>query len=905
MSLTSEQRTAVVAYRLEKAYEDMKAARLCANNNLWNSAANRLYYAAFHAASALLISHGIETMTHGGVQGQLGLHFVKTGILTKNEAKLYSMLLDVRQTGDYSDSFDWQKEDILPLFDPTLAFIQKIDSLLTNNNTRNNNHSNMYKILKKEQLTDTIFLMDVEAPWIAENGLPGQFVIVIPHDKGERVPLTICDIDKERQSVTIVFQVVGPSTQRLLDMNEGDEIFTIVGPLGRASELIEEHKEGKLEGKRILFVAGGVGTAPIYPQAKWCKENGVACDVILGARNKGLIFFEEKMRAVCDNLYVMTDDGSYMEKGLVTNKIDDLIENKGLKYDACVAIGPLPMMKFVSLTTKKYNLRTIVSLNSMMVDGTGMCGACRVVVGNEVKFTCVDGPEFDGHLVDFDSAMKRLAKPDARKYRIATQEEGHHCNLADATFKAIEVAEKQRQLPREQAPEERIHNFDEVSLGFNEEQAVKEASRCLHCKKPLCVGKCPVSIQIPDFIEAVKNRDFAKAAEIIAQDSALPAVCGRVCPQESQCEGACILGVKGQPIAIGTLERFVADWSREHAQPKVEKKECSCCCGKAKRKVAIIGSGPSGLTCAGDLAKKGYAVTIFEALHHAGGVLVYGIPEFRLPKQKVVAPEIEKLKDLGVEIQTNVIVGKSVTIDELMDKDGYEAVYIASGAGLPKFMGIPGETLVGVISANELLTRTNLMHGYDTQYDTPIHLGQKVVIIGGGNVAMDAARTAKRLGSDVTVVYRRSEADMPARREEVHHAMQEQINFAFQTNPVEILGDENKNVCGMKCVKMEMGEPDEKGRRKFTVIPDSEFVMEVDTVVMSLGTSPNPLIKSTTPGLDAQSWGGLIADEATGQTSRKGVFAGGDAVSGAATVILAMGAGRVAAKAIDEYLQSK
>ncbi|MBO4587751.1 MAG: NADPH-dependent glutamate synthase [Bacteroidales bacterium] len=757
----------------------------------------------------------------------------------------------------------------------------------------------MYKILRKKQLTADIYLMDIETSWIATSGLPGQFVIVIPDAKGERVPLTICDIDRSRNSVTIVYQVVGDSTRQLSQMNEGDSIFTIVGPLGRASELLTEANDKT----RVLFVAGGVGTAPIYPQAKWCHENGIACDVIIGARNKDLLFFEDEMRQVCDHLYVMTDDGSYSEKGLVTQKIEQLIE-AGAHYSECVAIGPLPMMKFVSLMTKKYALKTIVSLNSMMVDGTGMCGACRVTVGGKVKFTCVDGPEFDGHEVDFDEAMRRLAKPDAKKYPIATADKNHHCNLAAAVDAAMTETEDgrlaKRQRPAEQDPLQRIHNFEEVTKVFTEEQAVAEAKRCLNCKKPMCVGQCPVRIHIPDFIQAVAKRDYAEAAAIIANDSALPAVCGRVCPQETQCEGACILGKKGEPIAIGALERFVADWNREHSE-RPTRPTCPTCLTNSK-KVAIIGSGPSGLTCAGDLVKMGYQVTIFEALHHAGGVLVYGIPEFRLPKQKVVEPEIENLRRLGVEIKTNVIIGRTVTIDELFDKHGYEAVYIASGAGLPKFMNIPGETLVGVISANELLTRANLMHGYDEEYATPIFLGKKVAVIGGGNVAMDAARTARRLGSEVTVVYRRSEQDMPARREEIHHAMQEGIVFAFQTNPTEIVGDERGNVCGMKCIRMEMGEPDESGRRKFSVIPNSEFLLETDTVVMSLGTSPNPLIKNTTEGLAAESWGGLIADE-KGATSRKGVFAGGDAVSGAATVILAMGAGRTAAQSIDEYLR--
>ena len=763
----------------------------------------------------------------------------------------------------------------------------------------------MYTILRKELLnSNQIYLMEVHAPWIASSGLPGQFVIVIPIDKGERVPLTISDIHPERESISIVYQVVGESTRRLSLLDEGDSLYSIVGPLGRASELVTAPEEERSQ-MRLLFVAGGVGIAPVYPQVKWAHEQGIPTDVIIGARTRDLLFFEEEMEAVCDHLYIMTDDGSYGEHGLVTTKIEQLVPAATLPYSHCVAIGPLPMMKFVSLLTKKLGLKTIVSMNCMMVDGTGMCGACRVTVGDKVKFTCVDGPEFDGHLVDFDEAGRRLKTPDERKYRIATVDPNapadHRCNLTPAVEQAVS-----RQRPQEQDPVVRASNFQEVSFGFTAEQAVAEARRCLHCKKPLCVTQCPVSIRIPDFIHAVAEGDFALAADIIAEDSALPAVCGRVCPQEIQCEGSCILGKKGEPIAIGTLERFVADWKRG----KMERGEtpsgapanppCSAPDTPLK-KVAIIGSGPSGLTCAGDLAKKGYQVTIFEALHHAGGVLVYGIPEFRLPKHDVVEPEIDNLRRMGVEIKTNVIVGKSVTIDELFDRYGYSAIYIASGAGLPKFMGIPGETLVGVISANELLTRTNLMHGYDETYDTPIYLGKHVAVIGGGNVAMDAARTAKRLGSDVTVIYRRDEADMPARREEVHHAMEEGIQFSFLTNPTEFLGDEQGNVRSMRCVKMAMGERDEKGRRKFSVIEGSEFEMEVDNVVVALGTSPNPLIKSTTPGLDTETWGGLKTNE-EGQTSRPGVFAGGDAVSGAATVILAMGAGRTAANAIDKYL---
>ncbi|MBP3739663.1 MAG: NADPH-dependent glutamate synthase [Bacteroidales bacterium] len=750
----------------------------------------------------------------------------------------------------------------------------------------------MYEIISKRLLNShEIYRMEIHAPWISLSGKPGQFVIVIPHENGERIPLTISDIVYQRQSVVIVFQVVGETTRQLAAMNEGDDLYTIVGPLGRPSELIEKHEKGEL--KRLLFVAGGVGIAPVFPQVKWAFRHGIPTDVIIGARSKDLLFYEDELRAVCHNLHIMTDDGSYGEQGLVTAKVDELC-TKGVEYSHCVAIGPLPMMKFVSLTTKKYNLSTIVSLNCMMVDGTGMCGACRVRVGDEVKFCCVDGPEFDGHLVDFDEAARKLKTPDARRYRIATSESGHQCNLAPAVESAMAEAKK-RQKPREQDPAVRAKNFDEVSFGLTEHQALVEASRCLQCKKPRCVEACPVGINIPQFIQNIKEENFNQAYITITHDSALPAVCGRVCPQETQCEGSCVLGVKNEPIAIGALERFVADNHRAQAKPQSQ-------CYPAGRKVAVIGSGPSGLTCAGDLAKHGYQVTVFEALHHAGGVLVYGIPEFRLPKQKVVEPEIENLRRLGVEIRTNVIIGKSITIDQLFSEMEYDAVYIASGAGLPKFMGVKGETLIGVVSANELLTRTNLMHGYDEHYDTPIYLGRKVIVVGGGNVAMDAARTALRLGSEVTVVYRRGQEDMPARREEVHHAMEEGVQFMFQTAPVEILGNEDGTVRALRCVKMEMGEPDAKGRRSFKQIEGSETDVEADTIVAALGTSPNPLIRTSTPGLECEPWGGIKADE-NGQTSRKYIFAGGDAVSGAATVILAMGAGRKAAAAIIQALE--
>lgn len=452
---------------------------------------------------------------------------------------------------------------------------------------------------------------------------------------------------------------------------------------------------------------------------------------------------------------------------------------------------------------------------------------------------------------------------------------------------------------REQDPKVRAHNFEEVCLGYTEDEAVSEAERCLNCKNPMCVTKCPVSINIPAFIEKVKERKFEEAAKIIAQSSALPAVCGRVCPQESQCEGKCVMGTKGEPVAIGKLERFVADWSREHNVDLTGNIE------KNGIKVAVIGSGPSGLTCAGDLARMGYDVTIFEALHEPGGVLVYGIPEFRLPKDTVVKHEVDNLIKLGVKIETNVIVGKTVEIDELIENEGFKAVFIGSGAGLPKFMGIPGENLNGVFSANEYLTRNNLMKAFKEGYATPIKTGNKVAVVGGGNVAMDAARTALRLGAEVHIVYRRSEAELPARVEEVHHAKEEGIIFDLLTNPVEIIGDEKGWVKGMKCVKMELGEPDASGRRKPVEVKGSEFIMDVDTVIMSLGTSPNPMIARATLNLETNKHGCLIADEETGKTTKDNVYAGGDAVTGSATVILAMGAGKKAAKAIDEQLRGQ
>lgn len=755
----------------------------------------------------------------------------------------------------------------------------------------------MYKIVEKKWLTPIICYMDIEAPDLAASAQPGQFLIIRTDDKGERIPLTICDYDRKKGTVTIVFQVLGESTRKMGEFKEGEYFADVTGPLGQPSELIHIDIEN-LKKKNYLFVAGGVGTAPVYPQVKWLKENGIDVDVIIGTRSRDTLIFEDEMKAVSGNLFVCTDDGTYGRKGMVTDVIDDLLK-EGKHYDHAVIIGPMIMMKFASKKCRENNIPNTVSLNPLMVDGTGMCGACRVTIDGKVKFACVDGPEFDGDQVNFDEAMRRQTMyktEEGRNILMIEDGETHH-NPACPNHEII-VDKKKRVPVREQDPDVRNKNFEEVCYGYNLEEAQAEAARCLNCKNPLCVQGCPVSIDIPAFIQKIKEGDMKEAGKIIAKYSNLPAVCGRVCPQETQCEGKCILGIKGEAVSIGKLERFVGDWVIENGI-EFEIKE------KNNKKVAVIGGGPAGLTAAGDLAKMGYDVTIYEALHKLGGVLSYGIPEFRLPKEKVVDKEIENLYKLGVKVVTNAIVGRTFTIDELLDKKGYSAVFIGSGAGLPRFMNIPGENYNGVISANEFLTRVNLMRANKSDYATPIKIGKRVIVVGGGNVAMDAARTAKRLGAETTVVYRRGEAELPARREEVEHAKEEGIKFHFLVSPTEIIGDEKGWVKEIKCIRMELGEPDESGRAKFSPIENSEFIIEGETVIMSLGTSPNPLIASTTENLKINRWKGIEADEETGRTSREGVFAGGDAVTGAATVILAMEAGKKAAVEIDSYLKNK
>lgn len=759
----------------------------------------------------------------------------------------------------------------------------------------------MFRIERKKWLSEKICLMEIKAEALANSAKPGQFLIVKTNEHGERIPLTICDYDRKKGTVTIVFFTIGKSTEDMGKLNEGDFFQDVAGPLGQESEFLHENIEN-LKNKKILFVAGGVGTAPVYPQVKWFNEKGIKTDVIIGAKTKSLVILEEEMKKEAGNVYIATDDGSYGFHGMVTNLIDELIKNQNKHYDHVVAIGPMIMMKFVALKTKEYNIPTTVSLNPLMVDGTGMCGACRVTVGDKIKFACVDGPEFDGHLVNFDEAMRRqqIYKTEEGKAYLEKKEgDTHHAKGCQCcNHKNSENLEKGKRVPvREQDPKIRATNFEEVTFGYTLEEAKQEASRCLNCKNPLCMKGCPVAINIPAFIQEIKNGNILEAGKILTKYTSLPAVCGRVCPQETQCEGKCILGIKGEPVAIGKLEKFVGDYLLENNfEIKIPEKN--------NYKVAVVGSGPAGLTVAGDLAKLGYDVTVFEALHKTGGVLTYGIPEFRLPKDKVVQKEIENIKKLGVHFVTNEIIGKTTTIDNLLDKEGFEAVFIGSGAGLPKFMGITGENLNGVFSANEFLTRVNLMKAYRDDYLTPIKKGKKVAVIGGGNVAMDAVRTAKRLGAEAHIVYRRSEKDFPARLEEVHHAKEEGIIIDALTLPKEILGDKNGNVIGMKCIHTKLGELDSSGRASFIEIPNSEFIMEVDTVIMALGTASNPLISSTTKGLEINKWKCIIADE-LGQTSREGVFAGGDAVSGAATVILAMGAGKKSAEAIDKYIKNK
>ena len=769
----------------------------------------------------------------------------------------------------------------------------------------------MYCIIEKKKIAEAIYSIKVLAPKIAAKRKAGQFIVLIVDEKGERIPLTIAGADKDSGLIEIVFQTVGHTTQHLasLKVGRGDSIKDILGPLGHPTYI-------KNFGTTVC-IGGGLGIALAMPITEALYEAGNNVISIISARNESLLLMEDRLRKISNELLIATDDGSKGFHGFPTQILQEMIDNKR-KIDIVFAVGPVPLMGAVCKLTQPYNIKTIVSLNPIMVDATGMCGACRVTVGGKTKFACVDGPEFDGHQVDFDTLTKRL-----RIYTDGETEDSQKDAQAEAyqmdeekteTFKKVEEellsqqtvlkeGEKKPKIPRqtmpEQKPETRAKNFKEVPYGFNIELAQKEASRCIQCKKPLCYEGCPVNIDIPAFIKLIGEGDFIGAARKIKETNGLPAVCGRVCPQEDQCEKVCVVGKKSDPVCIGNLERFVADYEREHGDvfiPEIPE--------KTGHRIAVVGSGPAGLTAAGDLAKKGHDVTIFETLHKAGGVLVYGIPEFRLPKS-IVESEVDYLRKMGVKIELNSVIGKTETVDELLN-NGFGAVFLGTGAGLPMFMQIQGENLNGVYSANEYLTRVNLMKAYDPEYETPVLRKKKVAVLGGGNVAMDSARTALRLGGEeVYVVYRRSRTEMPARIDEIHHGEEEGLKFKFLMNPIRILGDENGWVKGLECIRMELGEPDESGRRRPIPIEGSEIVLNVECVIVAIGNGPNPLVPTTTPGLKTNRRGNIVADEETGVTSKKGVFAGGDIVTGAATVILAMGAGKKAAVAIDNYVMGR
>ncbi len=780
----------------------------------------------------------------------------------------------------------------------------------------------MYQVIKREQFGPVTFLWEVAAPEVARACQPGHFVMVRIDETGERIPLTVADFDRDKGTVTIVVQAVGKTTYQMMGLPEGSSIIDFIGPLGAASHL--ERRE------KAVLVGGGLGVAPVFPQLRRHKELGSYTISIIGFRSKDLMFWADRFGKYSDEFRVATDDGSYGTKGFVTVVLDQVLkEHKNI--EEVIAIGPLPMMKACSEMTRPYGIRTMVSLNSIMVDGTGMCGSCRVTVGGKMKFACVDGPDFDGHLVNFDELMLRQKRFECEEKECLKRYDEERKKLAQigaggpnpavikprsrprierlAEVPAPEppptgrivrsiktIAPKRTAMP-EQDPEARRGNFEEVALGYTLEMAVAEANRCLQCKKPLCVAGCPVGIDIPGFIAALALKDLKKSYRVLKDANALPAVCGRVCPQEVQCEAACVLGKKMEPVAIGRLERFVADFAVGRGWDAPLQAEA------AGKKAAIVGSGPAGLACAGDLVKAGVDVTVYEALHVAGGVLKYGIPEFRLPNDTIDV-EIDALAKLGVKFQLDSVIGKLFTIPQLMGEMGFDSVFIATGAGSPKFMGIPGEAYNGVVSANELLTRINLMQGFRRPlYDTPVGMGKRVAVVGAGNTAMDAMRVSLRMGAEkVYLVYRRSIKESPAREEELHHAIQEGIICKWLTNPIRIIGDESGWVNGLEVIEMELGEPDDSGRRRPVAKKGTEHILDVDMVVYALGTSANPIIAQSTPGLKVNRWGYIEIDESTGMTSIPGLFAGGDIVTGSATVILAMGAGRRAAHGMLQYM---
>ncbi|MCQ2324093.1 MAG: bifunctional dihydroorotate dehydrogenase B NAD binding subunit/NADPH-dependent glutamate synthase [Paludibacteraceae bacterium] len=752
----------------------------------------------------------------------------------------------------------------------------------------------MAKIISKQFFSENVAQLVVEAPLIARSRRAGHFVIVRVDAQSERMPLTISDADVEQGTITLVVQRIGVSSAKLCALNVGDEIHDIVGPLGKATDI-------RYFGT-VICACGGVGAAPMLPIAQALKAAGNRVVTVLAARTASLIILKEELSKYSDEVIVMTDDGSMGQQGVITVGVEQVIQRE--QVDKCVTIGPAIMMKFVALTTKKYNVPTEASLNTIMVDGTGMCGACRVTVGGKTKFVCVDGPEFDAHQVDFDEMLSRL-----RSYKAEEAIAYEQWQSAQKPLTAKERVAIPRVQMNELAPSVRVQSLRaEVNQGLTIQQALTEAHRCLNCKNPTCVQGCPVNINIPGFIKELENGNIQGAADIIKQSSTLPAVCGRVCPQEKQCEAQCIhLKMGHQPVAIGYLERFVADSAAcvppvcigTSSEPHRNLIGTS---SEPRAKVAVVGSGPAGLAFAGDMAKYGYSVTVFEALHEIGGVLKYGIPEFRLPN-RIVDKEIDGLRQLGVEFKTDIIIGKTITIDQLRE-DGYAAIFVGSGAGLPRFMDIPGENLNGVLSCNEYLTRVNLMDASNSASDTPLLSGKNVAVIGGGNTAMDAVRTAKRLGAEhAMIIYRRSEEEMPARIEEVRHAKEEGIEFMTLHNPIEYHGDESGRVQEAVLQVMELGEPDESGRRSPVPVEGKTVTIPVDLVIVSVGVSPNPLIPRSVEGLDISRKGTIVVGEDTMQSTIPTIFAGGDIVRGGATVILAMSDGRKAAKSMHEFLQ--
>ncbi len=752
-----------------------------------------------------------------------------------------------------------------------------------------------YQIVRREQFSESTFLWDVAAPDVAGAAKPGQFVMLRLREGGERIPLTIADFDRDAGTITLVVQAVGRTTREMMrDYAAGDTFLDFAGPLGLESE-VEDWGH-------VVVVGGGLGVAPIFPQLRAFSQAGNRTTAIAGFRREGLVFWEDEFGPYSDDLIVCTDDGSYGRAGFVTAALDEVLRAGGV--DRIVAVGPLPMMRACAEVSRPYDVPTVVSLNAIMVDGTGMCGSCRVTVGGEVRFACVDGPEFDAHQVSFDELMARQARFRSQE-NTANGAYEHVCNLertliedGKRNYKKIKALQPTATPMPERPADERSTNFEEVNLGYSISDAIAEAERCIQCKKPTCIAGCPVSIDIPRFIRHVLLRDVDTALDVIRESNAFPSICGRVCPQERQCEAQCIIGRKIEPVAIGRLERFVGD----HGRASPNGVDAAVNGGR----VAIVGSGPGGLACAADLARRGNSVTIYEALHVAGGVLSYGIPAFRLPR-RIIAREIQHLLDLGVTIETNKVVGKTFTVPQLLDGMGFDAVFIATGAGYPWFLGIEGENAGRVYSANEFLTRVNLMGGDRFPYeDTPVSIGDKVVVIGAGNTAMDCLRVARRLGAaDVHCTYRRTQEEAPARIEELRHAIEEGVQFHWLRSPLAIHTDDAGNVSGMRCQAMTLGPEDDSGRRRPVPLEGEIQEIECDTVIYALGTRANPIIAQTTPALETHRGGYITASEETQATSMRGVFAGGDIVTGGATVILAMGAGRRAAAAIDRYLEDR